>query len=235
MAWSSRSRNRRIVRNVTVMFKAVYSNSFLHGDLQFTPGTSGQVLYSEPLRRPQGWEGQLKKSQSNVRLSRASLLGLKRWPILTAGDGRLICAGETSWCLDSDAGDVGFSATLGRDLTTGSSGDLEAQSILSPFRRLQSITLRELVAVREGLKTAAFQIYLRHQHRSTSSKTAILLHVDNMAVVRILSNMVSASPELLVELRGLHQLLTDMKVTIKAHWLSTDTLIDSRERGPHTI
>lgn len=57
------------------------------------------------------------------------------------------------------------------------------------------------MAVRKTLETSTFKAHLLQQNPSASAKMAILLHVNNTAVVRILPNMVSASPELMVELR----------------------------------
>ena len=138
---------------------------------------------------------------------------LQSWATMLAGDGRLIGGGTPSWCLHTDAADVGYGATLGRDMEAWSPGELEVQGIWLPFLRLKSITLRELVAVRMALEDSLVQARLQ------GDRSMLLLHVDNMAVFHIISNMVSAKPELMEELRLLHQLLVKMKVEIKAEWL----------------
>ena len=155
--------------------------------------------------------------QGCVRLDRTALWDLKTWRMLTAGDGRLMYAGQASWCMHTDAADMGYGATLGTDLTAGSPGELEAQEIWSPFRRLQSITCRELVAVRLALEQQGFQ--QRLLDRNPHTRQTVLVHIDNMAVVRILENMVSASPELMIELRALKKLLDKLKIIIRAQWL----------------
>lgn len=160
-----------------------------------------------------------RRRSGKTRLSQVSLQDLKTWATLTAGDGRLLYAEEASWCLHTDAADVGFGATLGRDMTPGSPGLHEAQALWSPFRRLQSITTRELVAVRKALETKAFTAQLQSPLPTRTCQLQLLIHIDNLAVVRILSNMVSASPVLMQELRLLHQLLVKMKIQIRANWL----------------
>lgn len=149
----------------------------------------------------------------SIRLSNAGRRDLEAWSTMLAGDGRLICAGEPSWNLHTDAADVGYGGTLGTDLEPGSPGDVHVQAVWSPFLRLKSITMRELVAVRKTLQHDLIQA------RLSGRKDTVLLHVDNMAVFYIVNNMVSSSPVLMSELRRLHHLLTQMKVTLKAAWI----------------
>lgn len=151
--------------------------------------------------------------EQKIRLSNAGRRDLQAWRTMLAGDGRLICGGEESWNLHTDAADVGFGGTLGRDMRPGSPGVVEVQSIWSPFLRLKSITHRELVAVRRSLENAFIRAQLHGYHGS------LLLHVDNMAVFYIVNNMVSSNPALMSELRRLHSLLVEMKITIRASWI----------------
>lgn len=174
---------------------------------------------SKTTRNAKAHKAQDSRWKKKTRLSPESLQDLKTWSTLTAGDGRLMYESEAGWCLHTDAADVGYGATLGTDLMAGSRGPLEAQAIWSPFRRLQSITVRELVAVRKALETSHFQAQLQSGRPDKSTCLKILVHIDNLAVVRILTNMVSASSELMMELRRLHSLLTDLKIEIKASWL----------------
>lgn len=81
---------------------------------------------------------------------------------------------------------------------------------------LKLITLREVVAVCMALQDAMVQ------YHTQTKKNILLLHLDNMAVFHIVSNMVSAFPELVSELRLLLQILLKMKVTIRASWLPSD-------------
>lgn len=151
--------------------------------------------------------------ERTVKLSHAGLRNLQSWAKMLAGDGRLIGGGKPSWCLHTDAADVGYGATLGQDMRAGSQGEVEVQGIWSPFLRLRSITLRELVAVRMALEDSVVQ------SRLTGDHSIVLLHVDNMAVVHIISNIVSAKTELMVELRRLHQVMVEMKVIVRAERL----------------
>lgn len=151
--------------------------------------------------------------QQTVKISHAAVRDLQSWSTMLSGDGRLIAGGEPSWCLHTDAADVGYGGTLGRDMEAGSAGELSVQGIWSPFLRLKSITRRELTAVRFSLEDALVQAKI------TGDNSILLLHVDNMAVCHIISNMVSASQELMKELRLLHQVLVKMKITIRASWL----------------
>ena len=148
-----------------------------------------------------------------VRLSHAALRDSQSWSTMLAGEGRLIGGGKPAWFLRTDAADVRFGATLGRNMTAGSAGDITVQGIWSPFLRLKSITLRELIALMFALEDALVQA-------TVSGDTSLLLiHIDNMAVFHIISNMVSSNQELMTELRRLHRLLVQMKVTIRASWL----------------
>ena len=151
--------------------------------------------------------------ERTVKLSHAGLRDLQSWSTMLAGDGRLIGGGEPSWCLHTDAADLGYGATLGHDMRPGSQGEITVQGIWSPFLRLKSITLRELTAVRLALEDALVQAQV------SGDKSMILLHVDNMAVFHIIRNMVSAKPELMQELPRLHHILVQMKVVNRANWL----------------
>lgn len=151
--------------------------------------------------------------ERTVKLSHVALRDLRSWSTMLAGDGRLIYGGKPSWCLHTDAADVGYGGTLGRDMTAGSEGEISVQGIWSPFLRLKSITLRELVAVRLTLENTLVQSHV------SKDDSLLLLHVDNMSVFYIISNMVSANKELMAELRLLHQLLMQMKIKIRASWL----------------
>lgn len=153
-----------------------------------------------------------------VRLSRAALLDLKTWRTLSAGDGRLMYSRrDYSWTVHTDAADVGWGATIGTNTMAGSPGQLEVQRLWSPFTRLASINLRELQAIRLTLEQKAVRLVL---HAPTRQETMnILLHVDNMGIVQIVNNMVTASPKLMKELRLLHNTLEKLKIRVHAHWL----------------
>ena len=122
-----------------------------------------------------------------VKLSHATLRELQSWSTMLAGDGRLIGGGKLAWCLRTDAADVGFGATLGRNVTAGYAGEIKVQGMWSPFLRLKSITLRVLIAVRFALEDALVQA------TASGDNSLLLIHIDNMAVFHIISNMVSSN------------------------------------------
>ena len=115
--------------------------------------------------------------------------------------------------MHSDAADVGYGDTLGKDERQGSRGLWVGQGFWSETDRARSITLRELQAVR----------LLLHRHFaayvSSPRVRKVLLHEDNQAVVYILNAMVSASREMIVELRRLEVLLRALNVKLDARWI----------------
>jgi hypothetical protein len=115
--------------------------------------------------------------------------------------------------MHSDAADVGYGGTLGTCTDAGSPGLWEGQGIWGTRERAESITLRELKAVRLLLQRhfAAFV--------ARPSTKRILVHEDNQAVVHILNAMVSASRPMMAELRRLEVMLRVLGVRMEARWL----------------
>ena len=103
--------------------------------------------------------------ERTVKLSHAGLRDLQSWSTMLAGDGLLIVGGEPSWCLHTDAADLGYGATIRHDMRPGSPGEITVQVIWSPFLRLNSITLHELTAVRLALKDALVQAQVQETNR----------------------------------------------------------------------
>lgn len=148
-----------------------------------------------------------------MRLCRQSLRDLRYWRSLARGEGRDLVRLPPDVTMHSDAADVGYGGTLGFDETAGSSGLWEGRGFWTMEDRAQSITLRELRAVR----------LLLHRHFcdfvSDPHIRRILLHEDNQAVVYILNAMVSASRPMMAELRKIEKLLRVLGVRIDSRWI----------------
>lgn len=89
----------------------------------------------------------------------------------------------------------------------------EARGFWSAEDRTQSITLRELRAVRL-LLARSFAEYVSDCHTRH-----MVLHEDNQAVVFIINAMVSASRPMMAELRKLRALLHALGIVIEACWI----------------
>lgn len=152
-------------------------------------------------------------SPSRVRLSRQSLRDLRFWRQLTRGEGRELRPCPPDLALHSDAADVGWGGTLGPDLRAGSRGLWEAQGFWSAADRVESITLRELRAVRLLLHQS-FSAFV-----SSPQTQRLLVHEDNQSVVYVLNAMVSASKAMMAELRKLQKILVALDVRLDARWL----------------
>lgn len=113
---------------------------------------------------------------------------------MVAGSGRLIYEPSFVFAVHTDAADVGFGGTTGRNLQAGSEGELEVQNIWPPFSRPGRINLRELKAVRLTLESEPVQPILKAPGEKKIE--TLLLHVENLPIVHMLNNMVSASPAL---------------------------------------
>lgn len=151
---------------------------------------------------------------TRVRLCRQSLRDLAYWRSLTRGEGRdLQPPPPPEVMMHSDAADVGYGGTLGPVGEPGSPGLWEGQGFWTASDREQSITLRELRAVR----------LLLHRHFSDFVSDPrirrVLVQEDNQAVVFVLNSMVSASRPMMVELRKLEVLLRALGVKLEARWI----------------
>lgn len=160
-----------------------------------------------------GYSGARAPTRRRVRLCRQSLKDLRHWRSLARGEGRELQPSAAALTMHSDAADVGYGGTLGMDERAGSQGLWEGQGFWTQADRAESITLRELRAVR----------LLLHRHFaeyvSRPDVTKILLHEDNQAVVFILNAMVSASAPMMTELRKLEVLMRALGVRVDARWL----------------
>jgi hypothetical protein len=115
--------------------------------------------------------------------------------------------------MHSDAADVGYGGTLGFNQEAGSPGLWAGRGMWEARDRAESITLRELRAVRLLLQRH-FADYVRREETRK-----LLLHEDNQAVVYILNAMVSSSTRMMQELRRLQAMMNALKIQIEARWL----------------
>lgn len=175
------------------------------------PGDDAAAHLESLARGPR--QGRAQSGTARVRLSRQALRDLRHWRVLSRGEGRELQPSRPAIVMHSDAADVGYGGTLGFDEVAGSPGLWEGQGIWAPTDRAESITLRELRAVRL-LLSRHFAAYV-----TRPGVQKLLLHEDNQAVVYVLNAMVSASPAMMVELRRLEKLLKALGVTIEARWL----------------
>lgn len=133
---------------------------------------------------------------------------------------------EPHFTMHSDAADVGYGGTLGFEEGAGLPGLWECRGFWNATDRAHSITLRKLRAVRLLLH--------RHFAEFVSDRRVrrLLLHEDNQAVVYILNSMVSASKEMMVELRRLEILLRVLGVKVEAEQrASLDPVCNEQIRG----
>jgi hypothetical protein len=125
--------------------------------------------------------GPRERPWTKVRLSRQSLRDLAYWRSLTRGEGRDLHPLPADLTMQSDAADLGYGGTLGTCSEAGSPGLWEGRGLWQTAERAESITLRELKAVR---------LFLQRHFASYVAKAdtrQILLHEDNQSVVHILT------------------------------------------------
>lgn len=115
--------------------------------------------------------------------------------------------------MHSDAADMGYGGPLGHEALVGSRGLWEVKGFWTAADRAQSITLRELRAVRILLQ--------RHFTVNVSRPEVhrLFLHKANMAVCYILNAKTSASKLMSAELRRLQAMMRLMGVQIEARSL----------------
>ena len=148
-----------------------------------------------------------------VRLSRAGIRDLQHWRSFAAGEGRDIAEKPEDASLHSDASDLGYGGTWGRQLGPGTPGDHQGQGLWQAEERRLTISVRELRAVR--------LLLLGHfaSLAKGSEVRRVLLWEDNSAVVSAINRMVSKSPAMMSELRKLHRCLHHLGVHVSAQWL----------------
>lgn len=154
--------------------------------------------------------------RGRIRLSHQSIRDLRRWKQLSTSElaGRPMTPPSATAALHTDAADVGYGGTLNvSDLRPGLPGQWNAQGIWSWRDRAESISYRELKAIRLILTGSLGSQLLHRGHRD------LLLHVDNQAVVHITNALVSASRPMMRELRRLKSVLDRHGFHIRSEWI----------------
>ena len=169
--------------------------------------------------RPLYWDmssGRRLDHRGRVRLSHQSIRDLLTWKGLSRREllRRSMRPFVPTASMHTDGADVGFGGTLNtQDLTAGIDGQWQAQGVWTWEDRAESISYRELKAIRR-LLTGCIWSELVSQGRKH-----LLLHVDNMAVVHITNAMVSASRPMMRELRRLKCVLDRQGFQIRSEWI----------------
>lgn len=149
--------------------------------------------------------------RARVRLSKAGRADLKFWRHL-GPEGRCMQREPAELCIHSDAADIGWGGTVGRELAAGSPGR-EIQGLWSAPERDKTIAWRELKALRLVLAS------LPAVETSSRRRRGVRCWVDNQAVVFIVRHMVTASDELMPELRQLKAVLDSRGLEIDVRWI----------------
>lgn len=160
--------------------------------------------------------GRARDSRGRCRLSHQSIRDLRFWKKLAGPemDGRPMIPAAPQAAMHTDAADVGYGGTLNNvDLSPGVAGMWSDQGVWNWKDRAESITFRELKAIRKILQGT-----LGQEVRDRGLRE-LLVHVDNQAVVHITNSFVTASRPLMRELRRLKLVLSKLGVHIRAEWL----------------
>jgi len=160
--------------------------------------------------------GRRRDSRGRMRLSHQSLRDLKKWKDLSKQElqGRPIFPSTPTAAMHTDAADVGYGGTLNaEDLSPGVDGNWRAQGILNWRDRAESISYRELKAIRLLLQGSLGKNVLDQGHKD------LLLHVENQGVVHITNSFVSTSRPMMRELRKLKVVLDLLGILIRTGWI----------------
>ena len=151
---------------------------------------------------------QMRSWRDSVRLSKQAVRDIREFTCLHSSKhvGRAIWLGPETAELSSDAGPYGWGGRVWRPERLA-----PAWGFWSPAEAQMHITWRELRAVR--LLAEWYAEVLRHRR--------VLLWEDNTAVVHIITNMVSRSPELMAELRLLLDVLEKLDCELSVHYIKS--------------
>jgi hypothetical protein len=140
---------------------------------------------------------------------------LETWKGLAVceSEGRPILPLSTDGILHTDAADVGYGGTLSTSGNPGGDGVWKEQGVWAWTDREESISVRELRAVRLLLQGT-----LGYQSRAAGMKL-LRLCMDNAACVHVTRAFVSASAPMMRELRRLKRVLDDSGLAIRSDWL----------------
>ena len=157
------------------------------------------------------------KGRTRVRLTKAGRRDLKFWRGL-GPEGRCMQTADTILCVHSDAADVGWGGTIGKDMAPGSAGS-EMQGLWNAEERAKTIAWRELKALRLVLQSLPATQAVLASTRGPSERTGVRCWVDNRAVVHIVRAMVTASDELMPELRRLQDVIGSRGIELDVRWI----------------
>lgn len=159
--------------------------------------------------------------RARVRLSKAARADLKYWRHL-GPEGRRMRPTEAEICVHSDAADVEWGGTVGADLAAGAPG-AEFQGLWIAAGRDRTIAWREQRALRLVLQRVPPPHVDSGGRRGVQPdclpSTEVRCWVDNQAVVFIVRAMVTASDELMPELRLLHGVRDRLNLEIDIRWI----------------
>lgn len=152
---------------------------------------------------------------TRCRLSHQCIRDLRIWQQLSKQElqGRNMTPFYPTATMHTAAADLSYGETLSSDPTPGRPGELESQRVWNWKDRSQSITLRELKAIRLLLMGNLGQELEKRQWKK------VLLRVDNSAVVHITNSLVSASRPMMRELRRLKRVLDEGGIQIRTEWI----------------
>lgn len=154
--------------------------------------------------------------RGRVKLCHQSMRDLVKWKSLAGADldGRCLHPRTPGASIHSDAADMGYGGTLNFvDMEAGVDGEFHDQGVWSWKDRAESITYRELKAIRLLLMGRL------GNRLALSREQNLLLHVDNQAVVHITNAFVSSSRAMMRELRRLKRVLDRHGLHIRTEWL----------------
>ena len=160
--------------------------------------------------------GRPRNTPGRVRLSHQSVPDLLKWQTLTREElaGRPMVLRNPTTAIHSDATDVGSGGALNsQDLHPGVSGQWQARGIWTWQDRAESISYRELKAIRLLLSGSLGKHVVQEGHKN------VCMHVDNQAVVHITNSFFSASRPMMRELRLLKFVLERLGVHIRSEWI----------------
>ena len=166
--------------------------------------------------------------RARVRLNRTARKDLNFWRHL-GPEGRCMRERTPDACTHSDAADIGWGGTFGRNMIPGSDGK-GVQGLWNVEETNKTIAYRELRALRLVLEqfchtdcAASTGAGPARQAlgKAQGAPQRILCWVDNAAVVYIVRAMVTASKEIMPELRLLKRVLDREHLELDVRWISS--------------
>lgn len=157
--------------------------------------------------------------RARVRVNAVARQDLMFWRKL-GPEGRCMLERDTVLGTHSDAADLGWGGTASLDLRSGVDG-VPMQGVWSSVERAKTIAFRELRALRLVLEGASIPGDARGGKERVKDRRKIRCWVDNSAVVFIVKAMVTASSEMMPELRRLKDVLDRRGLELDPRWISS--------------